>query len=721
MQPTQTRRSLVSAVTFVLAIVILVLSTINYLRITRIDYSPEQGVTEIYVPPTPTATRPTGEQTAIPATPTHAGGSNGVDIPQQPTATPSPSPQSPTLVPTGQPSNTTRPTATIDLTPTPSTPAGQTLLALTRSDVPVRDLYSIAARLRLKTTDPIPNTTERPAGNYPIGHSDSFYIADLPAKRYYTVTATIREVTDHAYWYAQDGRSVDLNAIKRASRTFESSIHPTNQRLFGVEWIPGVDNDPRITVLFASIPGAGGYFSSADEYTRIVNPYSNEREIIYVNTDAGWGNLESTLAHEYQHMIHWHHRPNHDVWLNEGAAMLAQVINGYTLGGVDDDFMREPDTQLNGWQSSPDLARANYGAAFLFLDFLRTYYGGDDIVRAVVAAPGGGSAAVDAALQSTGRTERFADIFERWTLANLLDGEGGASDAKLDYPGRAVSMSISERLTDYPVQHSGSVSQFGTDYIELAPSANTSTLQVDFAGAPESRVIASQAHSGDGIYWSNRGDLADTTLTRRFDLRPVQSASLDFYIWFDTEHDLDYGYVEASTDGGATWDTLQGRYTTAANPNGTNFGNGYTGRSADMPGADSLGWLHETIDLGNYAGKETFIRFEYITDDGYNAGGLAVDDISIEAIGWRDDAETNAGGWEEEGWVRVANRLPQTYYLAVVKFAADGTFEVQPVQVSEDGNASFNIAGPFDSAVIVVTGTTPYSIQKADYSLSVKP
>src|SRR5205085_2621595 len=143
-------------------------------------------------------------------------------------------------------------------------------------------LYSLTAGVRLKSTTPIPHTTDRPPGDFAIGHTDPFYIADLPNKRYFHVTATVRDVTDHAYWYTQDGRSVDLNAIKRAANTFESSIYPTDRRIFGSEWTPGVDNDPRITVLFADIPGAGGYFSSADEYTRGVNPYSNEREIIYI-------------------------------------------------------------------------------------------------------------------------------------------------------------------------------------------------------------------------------------------------------------------------------------------------------------------------------------------------------------------------------------------------------------------------------------------------------
>lgn len=714
MQTPEPRRFLVSAVTFVLSILILVLATVNYIRITQIDYSPDEGITQMR--PTSTPTTETVGQTPPPATPTTTG---SIDATATPVAVVTPTDPPPSTTP--EPTSTSLPTPTIDLTPTPSTPSEQTLYTLDRAEVPARDLYSIAARLRFESSDPIPTTVEKPAQDYPIGHQDTFFIADLPAKRYYTVTATIREVTEHAYWYAEDGPTADLNAIKRASRTFESSIYPTNRRIFGEEWSPGVDNDPRITVLFVGIPGAGGYFTSADEYTNYVNPYSNQREMIYINIDTGWDGLESTLAHEYQHMIHWNQRPNHDVWLNEGASMLAQALNGYTLGGVDNDFMSQPDTQLNSWQSNPEAARANYGASFLFFDFLRTYYGGDDTIRALVSAPGSSADAVDAALASVGRPERFADVFEKWTLANLLDGTPGAADAKLDYPNRAVAISLSHSFNAYPAYLPSSVSQFGTDYIELAPPSDGSSLQVEFEGVAESPVIASEAHGGEGIYWSNRGDLADTTMTRRIDLSTVPDAALDFYIWFDTERDLDYGYVEASTDNGLTWDTLEGSYTTQTNPNGTNFGSGYTGSSAELPGADDNGWLHETIDLSAYVGSEVLIRFEYITDDGYNAGGLAVDDISIPAINWTDEAETTSDEWEAAGWVRVANRLPQSYYLSIVKYLADGTFEIDPVSVTPEGKASFEVSGPFDSAVLLVSAITPYSIQKATYSLNVSP
>lgn len=704
------RRRLISSISFLVAIIVLILVTANYLRVTKIDYSPAEGVTDIYLSPTP------GPTTVVAASPTA-----NIALPPTRTAGDATSTStSVTIAPTATSLLADTSTPSVLAAPTASSPAGQSLLTLESAQVPARDLYSIAARLRLKTTEPIAKTVPAPASSYEVGHVDPFYIADLPHKDYFTVTATLRQVTNHAYWYTEDNRSVDLNALKRAANTFESSIYPTDGRLFGSEWTPGVDNDPHITVLFASVPGAGGYFSSADEYTRLVSPYSNQREIIYINTDNGWSNVESTLAHEYQHMIHWHEHPNHDVWLNEGASMLAQAVNGYSLGGVDDDFMRRPDTQLDAWQASPDLARANYGAAYLFLDFLRDHYGSDDTIRSVVSAPGEGTDAINNGLRAAGRSESFDDVFKQWALANLLDGQKGADAANLDYPDREVSVSVGAGITTYPDTQQGTISQFGTDYVELDPPTTgaNKAVQIEFAGDPVTSIIDSQPHGGTGIWWSNRGDLADTTLTRRFDLSSLQSATLDYYIWLDTEKDLDYGYVEASTDKGTTWDTLQGNYTSTTNPNGTNFGSGYSGRSSDFLDADAMGWLHEKLDLSKYAGKQTLVRFEYITDDGYNAGGIALDDVSVPELGWKDDAESDAGGWQASGWVRVANSLPQSYYLALVKYTADDAFTVRPIEVSADGKASFTLNGDYTRAILVVAGMTPYTIQKASYTIS---
>ena len=106
---------------------------------------------------------------------------------------------------------------------------------------------------------------------------------------------------------------------------FAEVSYPAEVALFGSEWKPGVDNDPRLHVLHATGIGAGvaGYYSSADQYSRLANDFSNEKEMFYINLD--WLNrtrdydyYETVLAHEFQHMIHWYNDRNEETWLNEG-------------------------------------------------------------------------------------------------------------------------------------------------------------------------------------------------------------------------------------------------------------------------------------------------------------------------------------------------------------------------------------------------------------------
>ena len=118
------------------------------------------------------------------------------------------------------------------------------------------------------------------------------------------------------------------------------------------------------------------------------------------------------------------------------------------------------------------------------------------------------------------------------------------------------------------------------------------------------------------------------------------------------------------------------------------------------------------------------MRFEYVTDDGYNVQGLAIDDISIPELGYKDDAESDTG-WQANGFVRVDNKLPQDWYLAVVRFGDNGA-DVKPVPVSPSGDASFDIdglgaSGPYNKATLVIMGLTPHTIQHPTYDLSVRP
>ena len=92
-------------------------------------------------------------------------------------------------------------------------------------------------------------------------------------------------------------------------------------------------------------------------------------------------------------------------------------------------------------------------------------------------------------------------------------------------------------------------------------------------------------------------------------------ADATFWIWTDyvIEEDWDFGFVEVSTDGGATWteqkvfDEDGTEVTTPddyADPNGrmADFGNKKYGLTGDTDG-----WAHQNVDLSAFAGKTVHV------------------------------------------------------------------------------------------------------------------
>ena len=116
------------------------------------------------------------------------------------------------------------------------------------------------------------------------------------------ITAVLTNTSRTAYWYL-DSRVTQTqetdNALNALSQEFEENIYPTMTKAFGSEWTPGIDKDTRITILFHLMKEKkGGYFRSADEYPRIQIPNSNEKEMIYLNSqNLIAGNIKSLLAH----------------------------------------------------------------------------------------------------------------------------------------------------------------------------------------------------------------------------------------------------------------------------------------------------------------------------------------------------------------------------------------------------------------------------------------
>ncbi len=606
-------------------------------------------------------------------------------------------------------------TPSVSSTPRPTDPAANASLdLLLKTEVHERDLYALTRRLK-KVMEPIPKVVNATPPSFKVGDSRVLSIADQPSKTNFTTTATLRYITPHVYAWVQNNERIDENALKKSVDTFENKIYPTNRQFFGSEWSPGIDNDVHVNIFNGYVPGVGGYFSSADEYPRVVNQYSNQGEWFYINTrdvKPGTAEYEGVLSHEFQHMIHWNNDKNEDTWVNEGLSELAMKLNNYSVGGSDLAFLREPDTQLNAWREEPNDAVPHYGASFLFNAYFLDRFG-DQLMQEVVREPANGILGYDAVLERNRTGLRFDDIFQDWVIANILNDPNLDSGhyANKNLKGKPT---IQNTASTYPFSKNLSVHQYGTQYIELKAPSRPGDYTLTFQGSTTVKIAHTDPHGGKFAWYSNRGDDSDMTLTHAFDLKNLSKATLSVWLWYDIEKDFDYAYVEVSSDNGATWDTLKGKRTTDTNPNGTNFGHGFTGRSEQ--------WIEERFDLSAYAGKPILVRFEYLTDDAFNATGLMVDDISIPELNYQDDVENGDGGWQVDGFVRVNNYLPQKFALQLITFGKQTTVEKIPLDANNHAQVTLkNFGGDIARAILVVNGLTPVTTEVANFTVQVAP
>jgi hypothetical protein len=234
---------------------------------------------------------------------------------------------------------------------------------------------------------------------------------------------------------------------------------------------------------------------------------------------------------------------------------------------------------------------------------------------------------------------------------------------------------------------------------------------VRFNGSTVVGLLPVDANSGNYMFWSNRGDESDMTLTREFDFTSASGPiTMSFAMWHDIETDYDYAYIEASTDG-ETWEILQSTSSTNEDPTGANYGWAYNGQTT--------GWVTEEVDLSQFAGQTVQIRFEYITDAALNGEGLLLDDIRIDAINYLEDFESGDGDWEAEGFVRVENSLPQTYRLTLI--TRGDTTTVTHIPLNADQTAEIPLSlGSGEEAVLVVTGTTRFTRLPAAYQIEIR-
>jgi hypothetical protein len=212
---------------------------------------------------------------------------------------------------------------------------------------------------------------------------------------------------------------------------FENKIFPQIKEGFGE--IPKhsvVGYDERISVLFHPMnDGSGGYFRSGDQYSIYQYPRSNEKNILYLNTNLLDDlNLPGYLAHEYIHLVTFNEKNrkydiNEEVWLNEMRAEAIITILGYdkkhkgsNLEGRLNNFLRDPDISLTEWTEQS----ADYGVINIFAQYLLDHYGKeifiDSLKTDIVGIP-----SIDYALHKNKKGKTFSEIFTDFTIAVYLN------------------------------------------------------------------------------------------------------------------------------------------------------------------------------------------------------------------------------------------------------------------------------------------------------------
>ena len=150
----------------------------------------------------------------------------------------------------------------------------------------------------------------------------------------------------------------------------------------------------------------------------------------------------STLAHEYQHMIHYYQKwilrdAGSEAWLNEMASEVGEdliadklKVNGPrgvayddpTAGMAGNERGRLPyynlfnEIQVTAWRGKI----ANYAVNYALGAYLARTYGGAELFSGIVQSGNAGVEAIEAALAAGGHEVTFGEVLADWGVATLL-------------------------------------------------------------------------------------------------------------------------------------------------------------------------------------------------------------------------------------------------------------------------------------------------------------
>ncbi len=304
-----------------------------------------------------------------------------------------------------------------------------------------------------------------------LNQNQQFFISsqyDIRART--SINASVRHLSDHAYFYIADDywigiteadRSKVLAQVKVLADEFDKRIYPVEIEFFGSEPNPGIDNDPRLTILLTPlIENAGGYFDVSNQHVSADVVRSNQREMIYLNISElfNQSKMFPFLAHEFQHLISYNQKEklrnvSDDIWLNELRSEYAVTLLGYNdiyegshLQRRATALLSDPEDSLTDWKNLAN----DYGQIGLFGEYIAEHLSPRVIADTLNNKSSGFNSLAESLLKN-GYPEHFVSIYSNWLAANFIND--ASSDKKYSY--------LKKDLTDLRVRSSNSIVNLG--------------------------------------------------------------------------------------------------------------------------------------------------------------------------------------------------------------------------------------------------------------------
>jgi hypothetical protein len=279
------------------------------------------------------------------------------------------------------------------------------------------------------------------------------------------VNATLLSVGDYCYVYMANetidimGENAAISKCSQLRQTFDDVVYPKAVELAGSPdgYLGDIDGDPRVTLFLVPLVRHMGtaYLGFHVPWDECPFPFSNRREMIFIESERDLNETVLITIHEFNHLIWDNYEIDEADFLMEGLANLAIDYTGYwyyITDAVTTTYTYHPEISLLHFNRFYGrLWDASYGQAYLFVTYLAERFG-VNMVRSLVSIRADGPAAVEVALANAGYDLTFNDVYLDFITACVLDDteteNGVYGFESLNYTVR----SYTNLLNIYPLQ-----------------------------------------------------------------------------------------------------------------------------------------------------------------------------------------------------------------------------------------------------------------------------